>query len=371
MMDFLKYLISELQPSAFSLQPVILIWAFLLDLAIGDPRWLPHPIRIIGSAIAKTEKILRTQDSSQWPVVRRQKTEDRLKGAFLVFLIVSSTFGLTWFIVYVVAKISSISALLPPKKSTIGGGLLLYCSVALLVYLTSTTIAVRELINSARIVIESVKNKDIESAKSNLGMIVGRDTENLSEKGILKATIETLSENLSDGIIAPLFYLAIGGLPLAMAYKAVNTLDSMVGYKNDKYKDFGRAAARLDDIANYIPARISGALIVISIFFITIFKCPSRASRITHHALRIMINDGRKHLSPNAGIPEAAIAGALGVKLGGPSTYNGIEIQKPYIGIEKTENYLTASEKAIDIIKISSLIGTGIAVIILYIRITG
>ncbi|MDI6728187.1 MAG: adenosylcobinamide-phosphate synthase CbiB [Thermodesulfovibrionales bacterium] len=346
MTDFLRYLTFDLQPSAFSLSPVVLLLAFLLDLAIGDPKWLPHPVRIIGSVINKTEKILRTEDS-------RQKTEDRLKGVFLVFIIVSSTFGLTWFIVYVIAKISSISALL------------LYCSIALLVYLTSTTIAVRELINSARIVIESVKNKDIESAKSNLGMIVGRDTGNLSEKGILKATIETLSENLSDGIIAPLFYLAIGGLPLAMAYKAVNTLDSMVGYKNDKYKDFGRAAARLDDIANYIPARISGTLIVIASFFV------SRSLFTVHCSLKTMINDGRKHLSPNAGIPEAAIAGALGVKLGGPSTYNGIEIQKPYIGIEKTENYLTISEKAIDIIKVSSLIGTGIAVIILYIRITG
>jgi len=344
MMDSLKYLTFELQPSAFSLQPLVLILAFMLDLAIGDPKWLPHPVRIIGKSIAKTETILRTED-------RRQRTEDRLKGVFLVILIVSSTFGLTWLIVYILSLLSTRYSLLV---------------TIILVYLTSTTIAVRELIDSARIVIESVKNKDIESAKNNLAMIVGRDTGNLSEKGILKATIETLSENLSDGVIAPLFYLAIGGLPLAMAYKAVNTLDSMVGYKNDKYKDFGWAAARLDDIANYIPARISGVLIVISIFFITIFKCPSRASSITHHALRIMINDGKKHLSPNAGIPEAAIAGALGVKLGGASTYNGVEIQKPYIGIEKTENYLTASEKAMDIIKVASFIAISITGVILY-----
>ncbi len=348
-------MIEIIQSSAFNLQPLVLILAFLLDLAIGDPRWLPHPVRIIGGAIAKTETLLRRSEVRS----KKSETTDRLKGIILVITIVIPTFLITLFIVHILSNYSKSSYFL------------LLTSYFLPVYLTSTTIAVRELINSARIVIESVKNKDIESAKSNLGMIVGRDTGNLSEKGILKATIETLSENLSDGIIAPLFYLAIGGLPLAMAYKAINTLDSMVGYKNDKYKDFGWAAARLDDIANYIPARISGALIVISIFFITIFKCPSHASRITHHALRIMISDGRKHLSPNAGIPEAAIAGALGVKLGGPSTYNGIEIQKPYIGIEKTGNYLIASEKAMDIIKVSSLIGTGIAVIILYIRITG
>ncbi|MFN3395564.1 MAG: adenosylcobinamide-phosphate synthase CbiB [Thermodesulfovibrionales bacterium] len=333
--------------SSFSLQPLVLIMAFLLDLAIGDPRWLPHPVRIMGSAIAKTEKILRTED-------RGQKTEDRLKGVFLVFIIVGLTFGLTWLIVYALTKIGNISSLMS------------YFSGALLVYLTSTTIAIRELIDSARDVIKALKKGDIKLARKNLSMIVGRDTENLSEKGVLKATIETLSENLSDGIIAPLFYLSIGGIPLAMAYKAINTLDSMVGYKNAKYIDFGWASARLDDIANYIPARISGVLIVISIFFITIFKCPSHASRITHYALRVMINDGRKHLSPNSGIPEAAMAGALGVRLGGPSRYNGVEVQKPYIGEEKTEDYLTASERALMIIKSASIIAICITGVFLY-----
>lgn len=332
--------------SPFIIHPLILLLAFLLDLAIGDPGWLPHPVRIIGSAIAKTEVILR----------RYLKTplQEKSGGVLLVIMIVAPVFGIAFFIQKIIVSNA------PSLHYSINA-----LGLIVLIYLTSTTIAVRELINSARIVIESVKNKDIESAKSNLGMIVGRDTGNLSEKGILKATIETLSENLSDGIIAPLFYLTIGGLPLAMAYKAINTLDSMVGYKNDKYKNFGWAAARLDDIANYIPARISGILIVIVSFFV------SRSLFTVHCSLKTMINDGRKHLSPNAGIPEAAIAGALGVKLGGPSTYNGIEIQKPYIGMEKTENYLIASEKAMDIIKVSSLIGTGIAVIILYIRITG
>lgn len=342
----------EIQLSVFRLSPLILILAFLLDAAIGDPGWLPHPVRIIGSFIAKTETLLRKTEE------RNQKSEkkDRFKGIILVIIIILPTFLITLFIVHILSNYSESS------------NLLLITSYFLLVYLTSTTIALRGLINSAGIVIESVKNSDIESAKNNLRMIVGRDTENLSEKGILKATIETLSENLSDGIIAPLFYLSIGGLPLAMVYKAINTLDSMVGYINDKYKDFGWAAARLDDMANYIPARITGLLIIISTFILTLFKNARCSLFGARCSFKTMISDGRKHLSPNAGIPEAAIAGALGVKLGGPATYNGIEIQKPYIGIEKTENYLAASEKAIDIIKVSSLIGMGITAAILYIR---
>jgi adenosylcobinamide-phosphate synthase len=336
----------------FSITPLILILAFLLDLLIGDPRWLPHPVRIIGGAISKTEKILRKSE------VKSQELRVRLKGVFLVFIIVSSTFGLTWLIVYIIAKASSISALL------------FYFSTALLAYLTSTTIAARELTASAGRVIAALKQNNIQAARQNLSMIVGRDTQDLSEKNISKATIETVSENLSDGVIAPVFYLLIGGLPLAMAYKAVNTLDSMVGYKNDRYKDFGWAAARLDDIANYIPARITGALIVISIFFITIFKCPPHALRITHHALRIMINDGRKHTSPNAGIPEAAIAGALSVQLGGPASYGGIVVQKhyigQYIGNDEKKDYLYASEKAVGIIKVASVLGAGAGLGILY-----
>lgn len=352
-------MISIVHTSPFILHPLILLMAFLLDLAIGDPGWLPHPVRTIGSAISKTEAFLRKwgMGKKKWEV-RSRKLEviEKFKGIFLVIIIVGSTFGVTWLAVYFLLLINtSHSSLLTSHISSL-------TSYFLLIYLTSTTIAVRELISSARLVITSVKNKNIESARSNLSMIVGRDTRNLSEKGILKATIETLSENLSDGVIAPLFYLAIGGLPLAMAYKAINTLDSMVGYKNARYRHFGWAAARLDDLANYIPARITGLLIAISS---AIF---SRSIFTVRCSLKTMLRDGRNHPSPNAGIPEAAIAGALGVRLGGPSTYNGIEIQKPYIGIEKIENYLLASEKAMDMIKVSSLIGISVAAIMLYAR---
>jgi len=238
----------------------------------------------------------------------------------------------------------------------------------LLVYLISTTIAVRELISAAGLVIESVKDGSLVSARRKLSMIVGRDTESLSEQEILKAVTETLAENLSDGVIAPLFYLAIGGLPLAITYKAINTLDSMVAYKNDTYINFGWAAARLDDIANYVPARIAGLLIVLSVFVTALLKKNDNPLSMTGRAFRIMRRDGRNHSSPNSGIPEAAMAGGLGIRMGGPSRYGGILVEKPYIGESEKEDYLSASEDAIRIVQAASAMGVGIAAIFLSLR---
>ncbi|MBI4848322.1 MAG: cobalamin biosynthesis protein CobD [Nitrospirae bacterium] len=352
-------------------EPVILTSAYILDLIIGDPRWLPHPVRFIGLAIERMERVLRkTEGRRQNTEHRTQNTEHRLKdkfmGILLVIIIVGSTYGLFYLLS---------SLLLGPNLPKPFS----YLALLFVVYLASTTIATRDLIKSGRAVIDSLNTGNEEEAKNKLSMIVGRDTKQLDDKGILKATIETLSENASDGIIAPMFYFAIGGLPLAMAYKAINTLDSMVGYRNERYINFGWASAKLDDIANYIPARITGMLIVIATFIITIFKYPENASRITHHALRITLRDGRKHLSPNSGIPEAAMAGALGVRLGGPSMYSGVLVEKPYIGEEKSEVrsqksevkeqvYLNASGNAISIIKLTSLLGFGLALILLYLR---
>jgi adenosylcobinamide-phosphate synthase len=202
----------------------------------------------------------------------------------------------------------------------------------------------------------------------------------------LRATIETLSENASDGIIAPMIYFAIGGLPLAMAYKAINTLDSMVGYKNERYLNFGWASARLDDIANFVPARITGSIIVISGFMVSAFvSLAQRCSRLTRskqsitdshgisglRAFRVMIRDGGKHASPNSGIPEAAMAGALGVQLGGPSEYAGVVYEKPFIGEERRNSeaaYLYASGMALKITKVTSILGLFAALAILYLR---
>ncbi|TAL26335.1 MAG: cobalamin biosynthesis protein CobD [Nitrospirae bacterium] len=323
--------------SAFIIPPVVLILAFLLDLVIGDPRWLPHPVRIIGSAISRMEEILR-----KWEVI------EKFKGIILVILMVGSTFTITWLIVHTLSLATSHFSLL--------------ISYFLLIYLTATTIALRELISSAKSVIKAVRDEDIGTARNNLGMIVGRDTKNLNEEKILKATMESLAENLSDGVIAPVFYLVLGGLPLAMAYKAINTLDSMVGYKNEKYINFGWAAARLDDIANYIPARITGMLIVVVSFFV------SRSLFTVYCSLKTMLCDGGRHPSPNSGMPEAAIAGALGVKLGGPSMYGGVLVEKPYIGEERTKDYLSASARAIGMVRIASLLGIIAAATVLYAR---
>lgn len=315
----------------------VLIPAFLLDLAIGDPPAFPHPVKVIGKGIAMLERIFLT------PVI--SKRQERLKGIFLAVIIVASTF---------------FAAFLLEKWILFGmRGVYRIFGYALLVYLTASTIATKELLKAGLQILNAVKEGNIELARRRLGMVVGRDVAELDMKGIIKATAETLSENLSDGIIAPLFYLTLGGLPLGMAYKAVNTLDSMVGYKNERYINFGWASARLDDVLNYIPARITGLLIAVSsgILFksITVFR----------DSLKTMFRDGKKHPSPNSGYPEASLAGALGLRLGGPSFYNGVLVQKPYIGTEKVSGYLRPSYDALKIVRLSSLIGFFISVIIL------
>jgi adenosylcobinamide-phosphate synthase len=252
-----------------------------------------------------------------------------------------------------------------------------YPSFIILIYLVSTTLATHELIKSGYSVIKALEDGSrIEEARKRLSLIVGRDTHTLNKKEILKATVETLAENASDGIVAPLFYFVIGGLPMAMAYKAINTLDSMVGYKNERYKDIGWAAARLDDIANFIPARITGILIVISTIIIDGLNRLSHSIRLNSldglNSLKIMFTDGRNHLSPNSGIPEAAMAGALRIRLGGPSTYGGILVRKPYIGREDPSSddvYLKASKKAITITMVTSLLGFIGAVGFLYLKV--
>lgn len=335
------------QISPLSVNPYIFILALLLDAAIGDPRWLPHPVRITGRAICIVEAHLRNYFKTP--------RSEKFAGIILAIMIITPVFFITFFICGIAENLSGTAA------SFMGG--------AMLVYLASTTIAARELVSSAASVIQHVKAGNIKDARLCLSMIVGRDTHDLSDRGVLRAAIETLAENLSDGVIAPVFYMAVGGIPLAVAYKAVNTLDSMVGYKNGKYMNFGWASAKLDDIANYIPARITGILIVLAVFIFSLFKKPLS---VAGNALTVMLRDGRKHTSPNSGFPEAAMAGALGIRVGGPSTYGGIQVKKPYIGDLKTgagaEDYTAASENALAIVRIASLLSFGIATAILYIK---
>jgi len=206
-------------------------------------------------------------------------------------------------------------------------------------------------------VFRALSQTRLDDAKAKVSLIVGRDVENLNPDGISRATVETVGENLVDGVISPLFYAAMGGAPLAMAYKMINTLDSMIGYKNDKYLDFGKVAARIDDIANFIPARIS--ILVISV----------AAKILTGHgarALQTALTEGANHTSPNAGYSEAAFAGALEVRLGGPNYYHGRLVSKPYLGIPFKQINRNHIKKACDLMMLSALIWMVVLVVILY-----
>lgn len=274
---------------------------YIIDLIIGDPYSFPHPVRFIGKLIKITEDRIR----------KVAKNDKALKiGGFTLWFI---TVGVTYLVTYLIVKLSSL----------IPGGFLIANS-----FLIYTTLATKCLKDEAVKIYEVLKTKDIEKARVQVSYIVGRDTTHLDEGEIIRATVETVAENTVDGIIAPMFYAFIGGAPLAMAYKAINTLDSTVGYKNDKYKDIGFASAKIDDIANFIPARISSILMAIGSF---ILKYNYK------DALKISIRDRKNHKSPNCAYPEGSVAGALGIQLGGTNIYFGKAVYKPTIGDKHRE----------------------------------
>jgi adenosylcobinamide-phosphate synthase len=277
----------------------LLLSAFLLDLAAGDPRWFPHPVVLMGKLISKGESLLWTGKACR----------DFVSGMVLCLALIALAVGATWALLYALA-------FLPP--------LIVF---VLAVGLASTTLATRGLLDAVTRIETPLRSGNLVKARENLAHIVGRDTSALNEDKVLLASLESLAENTSDGIVAPLFYLFLGGIPLAMAYKAVNTLDSMIGYRTERYLYFGRFAARVDDVANFIPARLTALLMVIATFLIRLNAGL---------ALRVLRRDHAKHLSPNAGYPEAALAGALGIRLGGPSVYFGKEVWKPYLGDDFT-----------------------------------
>jgi adenosylcobinamide-phosphate synthase len=268
--------------------------AFVLDILIGDPRWLPHPVRIMGMCIEYLEILL-----------RRVFRSERTAGIFLTVMVVTGTYLTTLGIIIIFYGFGTVWGIA--------------ASIVIIFY----SLSIRDLLNETGNVLKALKSGNLPKARNNLSRIVGRDTHNLNEQQVATGCIETSAESSVDGIIAPLFYAFIGGPALAMAYKSINTLDSMVGYKNKKYHNFGWASAKLDDIANFIPARIAAIILPISSFI-----CGADFS----NSLRIVKRDGQKHPSPNSGIPEAAIAGALKIRLGGPGVYNGIPSDKPFIG---------------------------------------
>ncbi len=270
--------------------------AYFLDLLFGDPRWLPHPVKAIGKATSFLERLLNRGNFL------------RVKGILLAIIVIGGTISISLLILELCRRVS-------PMLETI-----------LWLFLAYTCLSTKDLSIHGYRVLEGIENKDLRAAQQRLSLIVGRDTENLPKEKIITAAIESVAESTNDGIIAPLFYLTLGGVVLGIGYKAINTLDSMVGYKNEKYLDFGWFSARIDDLANFIPARLTGLLIIASSFIL-------RKDFV--HSFKIMIRDGKKHFSPNSGICESAMAGALGIRLGGPSTYQGRLLDKPYLGEDK------------------------------------
>jgi adenosylcobinamide-phosphate synthase len=291
--------------------------AYALDLLLGDPEWFPHPVRLFGSLTSVGERRLRRPGS--------EPAKELLAGAILT----GSLASIGW-------------ALGRPRN------------MAWRVLLAWTALATRSLLDEAAAVIRALEADDLDLARRRLARIVGRDTAHLDETEIARAVIETLAESACDGILAPLFWLAAGGVSCAMTYKAINTLDSMIGHREPPYLYFGRAAARLDDAANFIPARLTALGIVAAAKF---------QGLDAEHALRIWRRDGDKHPSPNAGQSEAAMAGALGVRLGGASSYDGASHHSPLLNAGGHAASVSAARTALSLVAAVSGLAFGIALL--------
>ena len=278
------------------IEPLLLTAALVLDALIGDPPTWPHMVRLIGSAISALEQNLRIR--------RPSAAEQQLAGLLLVCIVVGGSWLVAWSFLFVTfnlwAPLGWIMALIFAFQSVAAG----------------------QLWREALRVAAPLDRGDIELARIRLAMIVGRDTARLDGTGVRRAIIETVAENLNDGVIAPLFYMALGGPALSVAYKAANTLDSMIGYKNERYINYGRAAAKFDDVVGWIPARLSALFITAAAALSGMNARGAWMSSLANHGA---------HTSPNAGWPEAAAAGALGLRLGGPTVYGGVLHDKPWI----------------------------------------
>ena len=278
------------------------VWAvlggFVLDALFGDPAWLPHPVVYMGKAISRLEKFLR-------PRLPKTPQGELLGGAIVAFCLPVGTFLLTGLVCWGAARLHPLLGLAVQ---------MFWCGQAL---------AARGLVQESTNVYKELKKPDLPGARKAVSRIVGRDTAELTAEGVTKAAVETVAENASDGVIAPLLYMLIGGAPLALTYKAINTMDSMLGYKNEKYLYFGRVPAKLDDVANYIPSRLAGLLWV---------AAAALTGNSARGAWKIWRRDRRRHASPNSAQTESACAGALGVQLAGPAYYFGQYYPKLTIG---------------------------------------
>lgn len=281
-----------------TLHLMALALGFFIDLLIGDPHWAPHPVRAIGALISALERPLRA-------VFPKTPRGEIAGGVALVILVAGISTGLTVLLLALCAYIHT---------------LLWFVVETLLCY---QLLAARALRDESEKVHKALDNSTLEDARKAVSMIVGRDTDRLDESGVAKAAVETVAENASDGVIAPLLFLAIGGAPLGMLYKAVNTMDSMVGYKNDRYLYFGRAAAKIDDVLNFTPARLAGLLMCLAAF---LGRFDGK------NAWKMFLRDRKNHKSPNSAHTEAACAGALDIQLAGSNYYFGKLVEKPTIG---------------------------------------
>jgi adenosylcobinamide-phosphate synthase len=304
--------------------------AYLLDWIAGDPEWFPHPVRLIGKGVEEGERLLRRP--GQTPAL------ELATGSALTFGLVAATYLGT----------ANTIAWMNQRGRPLG-----FVTETLLAW---TCLASRSLHDEASTVIAALETSDIVLARHRLARIVGRDTMHLDATEICRAVIETVAESCSDGVIAPLFYMAIGGVPLAMTYKTINTLDSMIGHADERYFYFGKAAARLDDLANLLPSRLTALGITMAANFI------KGTAPVT--ALTSWLSDGMKHKSPNAGQPESAMAGALQVCLGGENFYEGKSVWTPLIGEKFPRPSMDEAKQAIRLVAVVSFFGA-IAVLLL------
>ena len=275
-----------------------IVAGFILDLIFGDPHWLPHPICLIGNLIGFLEKNLRR-------LLAPGKTALLLGGALMVVIVLSLSFAVPYAVLMLAEQVNP------------------WLRFALETIMFYQIFATKCLRDESMKVYTALNNNDLEDARVKLSWIVGRDTKELTTEEVTKGAVETVAENTADGIIAPMFYMFIGGAPLAFLYKGINTMDSMVGYKNDKFLYFGRCAAKLDDVANFIPARITGILMILASYFLNMNAAG---------AWKIFWRDRYNHLSPNSAMTESVTAGALNIQLGGDHYYFGKLVHKDTIG---------------------------------------
>lgn len=315
----------------------ILLSAYLLDRLIGDPRWLPHPVVWMGKGIASLETGLRFLiQKLQW----QNETHPiplRLLGMLFPLVIVGGVYVLVFFLVQMVYQWH------------------IWAGIALEIILISTTVATKGLAEAGKQIYDALAAKDLEQARFALSMVVGRDTEKLNEAGVVRGGVETVAENIVDAVTSPLFYALIGGAPLAMAYRAINTLDSMVGYRNDPYLHLGWASARLDDLANWLPARLTILPMLLALF------CLKLHPRAAWNAYR---QDAHRHPSPNSGIPEALMAGGLQIQLGGKNTYQGRVSHRATMGEPIKEKKPVHLLQAIRVLTLTSAVYVGLLCLI-------